>query len=138
MLKAGNDPITPTARWPSCGKPGTALPLPVIPTAPPAPSPRALLAGSTAALLTGAAAVTVARAAPLAASAAAAGEDAELLRLCTEFHRIRASALDVPIDDILDSVRCFGSSAASPTSSWLCRTAPTLGARRKPVWRSRC
>jgi hypothetical protein len=45
------------------------------------PSRRALLARSTAALVTGAAAATVARAAPQAAPAAA-GEDAELIRLC--------------------------------------------------------
>jgi hypothetical protein len=43
-------------------------------------SRRGLLAGSTAALLAGAAAATAARAAPLAAPAAA-GDDAELIRL---------------------------------------------------------
>ncbi len=79
MPKADNDPITPTARWPSYGKPGTALPLPVIPTATPAPSRRGLLARSTAALLASAAAATLARAAAQPAPAAA-GEDAELIR----------------------------------------------------------
>jgi len=89
MPKADNDPITPAARWPSFGKPGAALPLPVIPPftpAPPAaPSRRAMLAGSTAALLAAAAAAaTATRAGPLAAPAAA-GDDAELIRLCRAF-----------------------------------------------------
>ena len=81
MPKADNNHTTPIARWPSYGKPGTALPLPVIPTPTRAPSRRGLLARSTAALLASAAALTVARAAPLAAPAAA-GEDAELIALC--------------------------------------------------------
>lgn len=78
---------TPTARWPSYGKPGNALPLPVIPPFTPAPPPsrRALLAGSTAALLAGAAAATAARAAP-----AVAGDDAELIALCEQIVAIRA------------------------------------------------
>jgi hypothetical protein len=58
-------------------------------------SRRNLLARSSAALLAGAAATTVPRAAPLAAPAAA-GEDAELLRLCTEFHRLHAVAYALP------------------------------------------
>jgi hypothetical protein len=55
----------------------------------PRPSRRGLLAGGTAALLAGAAFVTAARAAPV-ASAMATGDDAELLALCAEFHRVHA------------------------------------------------
>ena len=94
MSQADPDASIPTARWPSYSKPGTALPLPVIPPAtpaPPAPSRRALLTGSTAALLAGAAAVPVARAVPLPVPAAT-GDDAELIALCDEFHRLHAAA----------------------------------------------
>jgi hypothetical protein len=47
---------------------------------------RRLLAGATAVLAAGAAIATTARAAPV-APAEAAGGDAELIRLCTEYHR---------------------------------------------------
>jgi hypothetical protein len=58
----------------------------------PRPSRRGLLAGSTAALLAGAAFVAAARGAPV-ASAVATGDDAELLALCAEFHRVHAAVI---------------------------------------------
>jgi hypothetical protein len=53
------------------------------------PSRRRLLAGATAALATGAAIATAAHAAPV-ASPDGAGDDAALIRLCAEFHRLNA------------------------------------------------
>ena len=64
------------------------------------PSRRGLLAGSTAALLAGAAFVTAARAAPVAA-AVATGDDAELLSLCAEFHRVHAAVIAARGSDAL-------------------------------------
>jgi hypothetical protein len=54
---------------------------------------RGLLAGSTVALLAGAAFVTAARAAPVASAVTTAGDDAELLALCAEFHRVHAAVI---------------------------------------------
>jgi hypothetical protein len=66
-----------------------------------APRRRGLLTGTLAALLTGTAAVAAARAAPV----PAAGDDAELIRLCAEFHHLTAAmaAWSVEDDDGFDA-----------------------------------
>jgi hypothetical protein len=69
-----------------------AEPLPAISR----PRRRGLLTGTIAALLTGAAAVATANAAPLLTTA---GDDAELIRLCGDFHRLTAAMAAWSVDD---------------------------------------